>query len=148
MPPSRTPPARSRCVETFADQAAIAVANARLFQELQERTAQLARSVEELRALGEVSQAVSSSLDLQEVLTTIVSHATRLAEADGGTIYQLDDVSGAFILRAAYQMPPELLAAIGAAPPRLDDTTIVGQAARLGAAQQQTDLESAARRRR
>ena len=59
-------------LETFADQAVIAIENARLFEELQERTAQLTRSVEELRALGEVSQAVSSSLDLQEVLTTIV----------------------------------------------------------------------------
>ena len=46
-------------LETFADQAVIAIENARLFQELQERTAELARSVEELQALGEVSQAVS-----------------------------------------------------------------------------------------
>ena len=69
-------------LETFADQAVIAIENARLFEELQERTAQLTRSVEEQRALAEVSQAVSSSLDLQEVLTTIVAHATRLAGAD------------------------------------------------------------------
>ena len=59
-------------LETFADQAVIAIENARLFQELQERTAQLSRSVEELRALGEVGQVVSSSLDLPTVLTTIV----------------------------------------------------------------------------
>src|SRR4029079_19279577 len=59
-------------IETFADQAAIAVANARLFQELQDR-------VEELQRRGAVGQAVSSSLDLQEVLTTIVSHAVRLS---------------------------------------------------------------------
>ena len=77
-------------LETFADQAVIAIENARLFQELQERTEQLARVVEEQRALGEVSQAVSSSLDLTEVLTTIVAHATRLADADAGTIYELD----------------------------------------------------------
>src|SRR5205823_4273563 len=62
-------------LETFADQAAIAIENARLFQELQDR-------VGELQALGEVGQAVSSSLDLTEVLTTIVANATRLAGAD------------------------------------------------------------------
>src|SRR5262249_42631626 len=55
-------------LETFADQAVIAIENARLFNELQQRTEALARSVGELRALGEVSQAVSSSLDLSTVL--------------------------------------------------------------------------------
>lgn len=48
-------------VQTFADQAVIAVENVRLFQELQVRSRDLARSVGELRALGEVSRAVSSS---------------------------------------------------------------------------------------
>ena len=65
-------------VATFADQAVIAIENARLFQELQARTRELTRSVEELQALGEVSQAVSSTLDLQTVLTTIVSRAVQL----------------------------------------------------------------------
>ena len=74
-------------LERFADQAVIAIENARLFQELQER-------VGELQALGEVGQAVSSSLDLQEVLTTIVSNATRLAGADGGIIYEYDEADG------------------------------------------------------
>ena len=82
-------------LEAFAAQAVIAIENARLFQELQERTAQLTRSVEEQRALAEVSQAVSSSLDLQEVLTTIVAHATRLADADAGTIFELDEAAPA-----------------------------------------------------
>jgi len=97
---------RQELAAARAELAATAIENARLFQALQDRTAQLSRSVEELQALGEVSQAVSSSLDLQEVLTTIVAHATRLADADGGTIYQLDDAGEQFILRAAYLMPP------------------------------------------
>ncbi|MGH7774597.1 MAG: GAF domain-containing protein, partial [Candidatus Binatia bacterium] len=50
-------------LKTFADQAVIAIENVRLFQELQARTRDLARSVEELRALGEVGQAVSSTID-------------------------------------------------------------------------------------
>ena len=63
-------------LETFADQAVIAIENVRLFKELNERTNDLTRSVGELKALGEVSQAVSSTLDLETVLTRIVSHAS------------------------------------------------------------------------
>src|SRR4030095_15190604 len=66
-------------VTTFADQAVIAIETVRLLQELQARTHELARSVEELKALGEVSQAVSSSLDLQTVLTSIVDRAVQLS---------------------------------------------------------------------
>ncbi|HEX9274219.1 MAG TPA: GAF domain-containing protein, partial [Candidatus Binatia bacterium] len=72
-------------VETFADQAVIAIENVRLFQELQERTRDLARSVDELKALGEVGQAVSSTLDLQTVLNTIVGRAVQLSGTDCGT---------------------------------------------------------------
>jgi GAF domain-containing protein len=60
-------------VQTFADQAVIAIENVRLFQELRTRTQELVRSVGELKALGEVSQTVSSTLDLETVLTRIVS---------------------------------------------------------------------------
>src|SRR5215813_4699727 len=62
-------------LKTFADQAVIAIENVRLFKELQERTRELMESVEELKALGEVGQAVSSSLELETVLETIVSRA-------------------------------------------------------------------------
>src|SRR5262249_50953374 len=58
-------------VTTFADQAVIAIENVRLFDEVQARTRELAQSVEELRALGEVTQAVNSTVDLETVLTTI-----------------------------------------------------------------------------
>src|SRR4029453_11863051 len=47
-------------VKTFADQAVIAIENVRLFKELEARTQDLTRSVGELRALGEVGQAISS----------------------------------------------------------------------------------------
>src|SRR5262245_18993935 len=65
-------------VTTFADQAVISIQHVHLFQELQARTTDLARSVEELKALGEVNQAISGSLDLRIVLTSVVSHAVRL----------------------------------------------------------------------
>jgi GAF domain-containing protein len=75
-------------VTTFADQAVIAIENARLFEELRDRSAALARSVEELRTLGLVGQAVTSSLDLKTVLETIVARAKELAGADGGAIFR------------------------------------------------------------
>ena len=59
-------------VTNFAAQAVIAIENVRLLNELRARTDDLARSVGELQALGEVSQAVNSTLDLETVLTTIV----------------------------------------------------------------------------
>jgi GAF domain-containing protein len=101
-------------LEAFADQAVIAIENARLFEEVQERTAELARSIDELQALGEVSQVVSSSLDLQEVLTTILTYAVELSMSDGGTIYALEDETGRFRLRAAHGMSQALATAFDA----------------------------------
>ena len=71
-------------VRTFADQAVIAIENVRLFDEVQARTRELTQSVEELRALGEVTQAVSSTLDLQTLLDTIVAKATQLSGTEAG----------------------------------------------------------------
>jgi GAF domain-containing protein len=115
-------------VKTFADQAVIAIENVRLFQELQARTQELARSVGELQALGEVGQVVSSTLDLETVLTRIVSHAVQLSGTDGGAIYEYDEVSEEFLLRATDHMEEELINALRASPPRLGDG-VIGRAA-------------------
>ena len=87
---------------TFADQAVIAIENVRLFDEVQARTSELAQSVAELRALGEVTQAVNSTVDLETVLTTIVSKATQLSSTEAGAIYAFDDAHQEFRLRATY----------------------------------------------
>jgi signal transduction histidine kinase len=117
-----------KLLETFADQAVIAIENVRLFQELEARTRELARSVGELKALGEVGQAVSSTLDLETVLTRIVSHAVQLSGTDGGAIYEYDEQTEEFLLRATDHMEEELINALRANPPRLGDG-IVGRAA-------------------
>ena len=57
---------------------------------MQARTRELTQSVEELRALGEISQAVNSTLDLQTVLDTIVGKATQLSGTEAGVIYVFD----------------------------------------------------------
>jgi GAF domain-containing protein len=98
-----------RLLETFADQAVIAIENVRLFTELQARTAELTRSVEQLIALGEVGQAVSSTLDLETVLTTIVSRANQLSGTDAGAIYEYNEQAEAFHLRATQNLPEEFV---------------------------------------
>ena len=97
-------------METFADQAAIAIENARLLTELQARTEALTRSVTELQALGEVSQVLSSTLDLETVLNTIVARATQIAGTDGGSVYEYDEGSEAFHLRATDNLDEEVVA--------------------------------------
>jgi two-component system, NtrC family, sensor kinase len=96
-------------LQSFADQAVIAIENVRLFQELQSRTRQLARSVEELQALGEVGRAVSSTLDVETVLSTIVSRANQLSGTDGGAIYEYDEAAEEFHLRATQNLDAELV---------------------------------------
>src|SRR5262245_16449733 len=98
--------------ETFADQAGIAIENVRLFDEGQARTRELAQSVEELQALGEVSHAVNSTLDLQTVLSTIVAKAAQLSGTEAGAIYVFDETQQLFRLRATYGLSEELVAAI------------------------------------
>jgi signal transduction histidine kinase len=105
-------------LKTFADQAVIAIENVRLFQELESRTRELARSVGELKALGEVGQAVSSTLELETVLAAIVSHAVQLSGTDSGVIYEYDEDKQEFHLRASHRMEEELVEAIRAAPIR------------------------------
>jgi GAF domain-containing protein/CheY-like chemotaxis protein/anti-sigma regulatory factor (Ser/Thr protein kinase) len=105
-------------METFADQAAIAIENTRLFKELEARTAQLTGSVRELQALGEVSQALSSTLDLDTVLNTIVSRASQIAGADSCTVYEYDEQAEALVFRATHNLADEVVAVMQHTPIR------------------------------
>jgi nitrate/nitrite-specific signal transduction histidine kinase len=73
----------------------------RLESEVKQRTAELAQSVEELRALGDVSQAVNSTIDLETVVSTIVMKAVQLSGTEAGTIYVFDEASQEFRMRAS-----------------------------------------------
>ena len=107
---------------TFADQAVIAIENARLFDEVQARTEELARSVSELQALGEVTHAVNSTLDLETVLSTIVAKAVQLSGTDAGAIYVFSNLRQKFRLRATYGMSQELIEAVRCMVPVCDVT--------------------------
>src|SRR5262249_29733148 len=99
-------------VKSFASQAVIAIENVRLLTELRARTEELGQSVEELRALGEVTQAVNSTLELQTVLSTIVAKAVQLSDTDAGSIYVHDETQQEFQLQANYGMGDDLIAAL------------------------------------
>ena len=121
-----------RLLETFADQAVIAMENARLFQELRAR-------VEELQALGEVTRAVSSTLELETVLARIVDHARRLSGADRAVIFEYDEAADEFRLRSAEQLDDAPVVALRAAPLRLGQGA-VGRAAATRAPVQIPDI--------
>jgi len=111
-------------LQTFADQAVIAIENVRLFKELEARTADLTRSVEQLTALGEVGRAVSSTLDLETVLTTIVSRAVQLSGLDGGVVFEYKEDPGEFIHRASTRMSGALTEARRVTPIRKGEGTV------------------------
>jgi PAS domain S-box-containing protein len=116
-------------LDPVAQQLALAIQNNRLLKELQEQSRELARSVEEMNVLREVGQAVASTLDLQTVLTTIVTHAVELSGTDGGMISEYDEQSRKFILRATHGMDEELTNGLQANPVRLGEGSVGGAAA-------------------
>jgi len=117
-------------LKTFADQAVIAIENVRLFKELEARTGELTQSVEQLMALGEVSRAVSSTLDVETVLDTIVSRASQLAGAAGCSIYEYDEGAEQFELRATHNDDTEFVEALRAARLRKGEG-LMGRAAEM-----------------
>lgn len=95
-----------------------------LEQKVDARTAELARSVQELEALGKIGQAVSSTLNLQTVLTTVVSYAVQLSGADGGQVFEYDEPSGTFYLRATHRLDQDFIEVLQATPLRLHEGVI------------------------
>ena len=126
-------------VTTFADQAVIAIENVRLFEEVQARTTELAQSVEELRALGDVSQAVNSTLDLNTVLNTIVTKATQLSGTEAGAIYVVNESTREFDLSATYGISPALIKTLNEEHSGI--SAAVGELASLRIPSQLSDLK-------
>jgi signal transduction histidine kinase len=116
-------------VTAFAGQAAMAINGVKLVQELQAGRAQLARTVDELEALRKVGEAVSSSLDVDQVLSTIAMHAVELSGTGGGSIMEYDDLERRFVVRSVYRTSPEVVEQLRGM--RIDiESTLVGRAAK------------------
>ena len=93
-----------KLVETFADQAVIAIENVRLFEAEQQRTRELTESLEQQTATSEVLQVISRSTgDLQPVFESLLRNATQLCKAKFGTLYLQE--RGGLRLVAAHDMP-------------------------------------------
>jgi GAF domain-containing protein len=112
-------------VKTFADQAVIAIENARLLNELRQRTTDLTESLEQQTATSEVLQVISSSPgDLEPVFSTMLESAVRICDATFGNIYRWD---GEFLnLVAAHKTPPPFAEA-RRSPRHPDPKTPVGR---------------------
>jgi signal transduction histidine kinase len=110
--------------------------------ELQQRTEALQRSLEDVRALAGVSRAVSSSLQLQEVLDTVAAYAARLSRSDGCGIFEFNRDRRAFDVVASCNLRPAFLDAIRQTPfdPRQG---VIGQAVERGQPFQLTDVAAA-----
>jgi len=125
--PEAFPDAQIELLKTFAEQALIAIENVELFQELQARTSELARSVQDLQALAEVSQTISANLDLETVLTTIVTHAVQLTKTDAGTIYEFDEAEQVFLPRANHGITGKVIESLRKSRQRVGDKSGIGQ---------------------
>jgi signal transduction histidine kinase len=112
-----------------------------LERKVEERTHELARSVQQLRSLSELGQAVNSTLDLQEVLTTIVKQAVQLSETNSGWILEADEETGEFRMQATYGLPEKLVATMRDIPLRPGESA-TGRVAALRAPVQIPDLKT------
>ncbi len=99
-------------VETFADQAVIAIENARLFDEVQARTRDLSESLEQQTATADVLKVISSSPgDLEPVFQAILGSATQICQAGFGTLNLYED--GAYRSVALHNPPPQFAKRLG-----------------------------------
>jgi signal transduction histidine kinase/CheY-like chemotaxis protein len=138
-------PFSDRAVEvltTFAAQAALAVRTVDLVRALESRTDELGRKVDQLEALGAVGQAESFSLNLTEVLNTIITQAVQLSGSDGGSIYEFDEDAREFRIATVSSTSPETFDALRRTRIGLDDT-FLGKAATLGRPLELPDLRDA-----
>ena len=114
-------------VTTFADQAVIAIENVRLFDEVQARTRDLAKSLQQQTATADVLKAISrSAFDLKTVLDTLVEAAARLCEADQGTIARERD--GVYQRVATYGFSDDFTEYVSTVPVIPERGTATGRA--------------------
>jgi two-component system, NtrC family, sensor kinase len=128
--PGTFPAHHAQLLRTFADQAVIAIENARLFNELAARTEDLSESLRRQTATSEVLQIISSSPgNAAPVFQTILVRATRLCEADFGILYHYQDEK--FATEAMVGVPPKFAEWLLEKPRYWDSSTALGRVAEL-----------------
>jgi len=111
-----------------------------LEKKVENRTRELERSVAELKALSEVSQSVSSTLDLEKVLNNIVEHAVKLSKTDAGTIYEYHETEKIFVPMINFGVDKTFVTIMKEAKFGIGDGTLLGMAGETRTARQWPDL--------
>ena len=126
-------------VQNFAAQAVIAIENARLLNELRQRTADLAEALEQQTATSEVLQVISGSPgDLQPVFAAMLENAARICDANFGNIFRWD--GDALWLVATHNTPPAFIEHRSRVPFRPDQANPIGEMLKANAAIHVADL--------
>ena len=126
-------------LQTFADQAVIAIENVRLFEAEQQRTRELSESLEQQTATSEVLKVISSSPgELEPVFEAMLESATRICEARFGSLYLYSE--DGLTLAATHNAPPAFAEARRRGPIRPAPDTALGQVIRTKEMAQVADL--------
>ena len=116
-------------LQTFANQAVIAIENVRLFDEVQQRTAELSVALEQQTATSEVLKVISrSAFDLQTVLDTLTELAARLCEADMAGITRQSESGEDYYHVTSYNFPAAFRDYVKTQPLGRNRGSIVGRA--------------------
>jgi GAF domain-containing protein len=128
-------------VTTFADQAVIAIENARLFEEVQKRTEQLTESLQQQTATADVLKVISrSAFDLRTVLQTLVESAAQFCNADKASVIR--ERNGAFYSAESYGFSQELVDYLKDIPIEAERGTASGRALLEGRVVHIADVKS------